>query len=140
MLDLKVIRANPKLVKDSIKKRWLKTDLNRFLELDTKIVKIGQALDEKRALKNKVSKEIPTLWKEEKAEKIKEMKQVWDDIKVLEDDIKEVEEEFKTLHRGIPNFLYAEIPEGKDDTENVVLRQGWKIKTYDFEVKDHHDL
>jgi seryl-tRNA synthetase len=61
MLDIKIIRNNPDLIKESIKRRGMNTDLDRFLELDSRIVKINQDLDEKRALKNKVSKEISTL-------------------------------------------------------------------------------
>ena len=140
MLDIKIIRNNPEAVRESIKKRWMSTDLDRFLELDKQTVKIRQDLDEKRAIKNKVSKEIPTLWDDERWEKIKEMKVVSDEIKAKEDEIKENEEEFKLLHRWIPNFLHSDIPEWKDDSENVVLRKWWEIKEYDFEVKDHHDL
>jgi len=140
VLDLKVIRNNIEVIKESIKKRNLKTNLDRFLELDTKISWIKQKLDEKRALRNKVSKEIPSLWKDEKAIKIVEMKKVWDDIKRFEEEIKSMDEEFKILHRGIPNFLHSDIPEWKDDSENIVLRQVWDIREYDFEVKDHHDL
>jgi len=61
VLDLKIIRTNKEAIKESIKKRGLKTDLDRFLELDKEVVEIKQSLDEKRALRNKVSKEIPTL-------------------------------------------------------------------------------
>jgi len=61
VLDLKVIRNNVEVIRKSIKKRNLKTDLDRFLELDLKISEIKKNLDEKRALRNKVSKEIPTL-------------------------------------------------------------------------------
>jgi seryl-tRNA synthetase len=68
------------------------------------------------------------------------MKLLWDEIKELESNLSPMEEEFKLLHRGVPNFLHAEIPEWKDDTENVVLRKGWEIKKFDFEVKDHHDI
>jgi len=51
----------------------LKVDFERFLDLDAKMVVIRQNLDKKRAIKNVVSKEIPTLSNEKKNEKIKEM-------------------------------------------------------------------
>jgi seryl-tRNA synthetase len=140
MLDIKIIRENIDTVRSSIQKRWLNTDLDKFLELDKKIINIKKKLDEKRALRNKVSKEIPNLPNEEKQEKISQMKQVWEDIKIMEENIRDLEEDYKILHRGIPNFLHPDIPEWKDDTENIVLKQVWKIKNYDFEVKDHHDL
>jgi seryl-tRNA synthetase len=76
MLDIKIIRNNPDLVKDIIKKRNLKLDLNEFLEIDREKLDLIIKVDELRALKNKVSKEIPNLSNEEKPAKIAEMKQV----------------------------------------------------------------
>jgi len=76
MLDIKIIRENPELVKDSIKKRNIKIDLDLFLELDSKKNTLIVKTDELRALKNKVSKEIPSLPNEQRPAKIAEMKQV----------------------------------------------------------------
>jgi seryl-tRNA synthetase len=76
MLDIKIIRNNPDLVKDNIKKRNLNLDLDLFLELDKQKLDFIIKVDELRALKNKVSKEIPTLSNEERPKKIAEMKNV----------------------------------------------------------------
>ncbi|MDR2639845.1 MAG: hypothetical protein LBC61_00445 [Candidatus Peribacteria bacterium] len=61
MLDIKIIRNNPDLVRDVIKKRNLKLDLNKFLEIDAEKLALIVQVDELRAVKNKVSKEIPNL-------------------------------------------------------------------------------
>jgi seryl-tRNA synthetase len=75
MLDLKFIRNNPELIKDSIKRRCININFDRFMELDKTIIKTMQNLDQKRFLKNKVSKEIPNiLYQEDKDTKIREMK------------------------------------------------------------------
>jgi seryl-tRNA synthetase len=76
MLDIKIIRNNPNLVKDNIKKRNLNLDLDKFLEIDKEKLDLLLKVDELRATKNKVSKEIPTLSKEEKPAKIAEMKKL----------------------------------------------------------------
>jgi seryl-tRNA synthetase len=76
MLDIKIIRENPDLVKDNIKKRTLKLDLDVFLEIDSKKLDLIIKVDELRAIKNKVSKEIPTLSNEERPAKISEMKKL----------------------------------------------------------------
>ena len=73
MLDIKIIRSNPDLVKDVIKKRNLKLDLNEFLEIDREKLDLIIKVDELRALKNMVSKEIPTLSNEERPSKIAEI-------------------------------------------------------------------
>jgi len=76
MLDIKIIRNNPDLVKDNIKKRNLSLDLDKFLEIDAEKLDLLVKVDELRAIRNKVSKEIPTLSNEEKPAKIAEMKQL----------------------------------------------------------------
>jgi seryl-tRNA synthetase len=74
MLDLKIIREQPDLVKDIIKKRNLDLNLDDFLELDKKKRELIVKVDELRETKNKVSKEIPKMLAEERPAKIIEMK------------------------------------------------------------------
>ncbi|MEA3387158.1 MAG: serine--tRNA ligase, partial [Patescibacteria group bacterium] len=62
--------------KDNIKKRNLTLDLDRFLEIDAEKLDLLLKVDELRAVKNKVSKEMPTLSNEERPAKIIEMKQL----------------------------------------------------------------
>ncbi len=76
MLDLKIIRQNPELVKDVIKKRNLTINLDEFLALDTQKNVLIKQIDDLRELKNKLSKEIPTLQAEARKEKIEESKLV----------------------------------------------------------------
>jgi seryl-tRNA synthetase len=76
MLDIKIIRSNPDLVKDNIKKRNLTLDLDKFLEIDSEKLDLLVKVDELRAIKNKVSKEIPTMSNEERPAKISEMKKL----------------------------------------------------------------
>jgi seryl-tRNA synthetase len=140
MLDIKIIRNNPEGVRYSIEKKWIVVDLDRFLELDKEIIGWRQKLDELRALKNKVSKEIPRLKDDEKQKALKEMKEVSGKIKDLEPGFDVLESEFKELHSQIPNLLSREVPVWKDENENVVIKEVWKIKEYDFKPKDHHEL
>jgi seryl-tRNA synthetase len=74
MLDLKIIRQNPELVKDVIKKRNLTINLDEFLALDTQKNMFIKQIDDLREIKNKLSKEIPTLSPEARKEKIEESK------------------------------------------------------------------
>jgi seryl-tRNA synthetase len=76
MLDIKIIREKPEMVQDIIEKRNLKLDVKSFLKLDQQKRNLIVKTDELRTLKNKVSKEIPTLSNEDKPAKISEMKQV----------------------------------------------------------------
>jgi seryl-tRNA synthetase len=76
MLDIKIIRNNPDLVKDNITKRNLSLNLDDFLKIDAEKLELIVKVDELRAIKNKVSKEIPTLSNEERPAKISEMKKL----------------------------------------------------------------
>jgi seryl-tRNA synthetase len=76
MLDIKIIRNQRDDVQYSIEKKRVDVDLGRFLELDTEIIEMKRDIDEKRALKNKVSKEIPTLGNDEKQKALAEMKEL----------------------------------------------------------------
>ncbi len=75
MIDIKILRSNPDLIRDSIAKRNLKLDLDAFLSLDAERLSIRQKLEEFQQIRNRVSKEIPALIDPvEKQSKIAEMK------------------------------------------------------------------
>jgi len=71
MIDIKILRNNPELVRDSIIKRNLTINLDRLLELDAVRLDIQKELNDLQAIRNKASKEIPTIKNE--AEKQKKM-------------------------------------------------------------------
>ncbi len=120
MLDIKIIRNNPELVKDIIQKRNMKLDVEAFLELDKKRTQLIIKTDELRALKNTVSKEIPTLSNDEKPAKIAEMKKVSDDLKVLEEEQNEIEANWKTEYYKFPNLLDETTAIGPTEDDGVV--------------------
>jgi len=140
MLDIKIIRSNPDLVKDIIKKRNLKLDLNEFLEIDREKLDLIIKVDELRALKNKVSKEIPTLNNEERPSKIAEMKKVWDDLSILEERQKEVEIEWKVLYYKIPNLLDSTAAIWDTDEWNTIEKTFLEPTKFDFEAKEHWEI
>ena len=140
MLDLKIIRENPEKVRESIEKKGINLDIDHFLDIDKEALELKIKLDNLRAVKNKVSKEIPILKNDEKTKKLSEMKDVSNNIKKLEKEYKEVHEKHIILHKKIPNILSSEVPVWKDENENVVIRKIWEIKNFNFKPKDHHEL
>ncbi len=140
MIDLKIVRTNPELVRDSIAKRNLNINLDDFLEIDRKRLNISQKLDELREIKNKVSKEIPTLEKAEKEEKIIEMKDIWEQIKTLEEEFRDVEIEFNNIYWRLPNFLDETTAIWPDDSWNLVEKTFWEKTKFDFEVQPHYEI
>lgn len=106
MIDIKILRSNPELVRDSITKRNLKVDLDAFLALDSERLSLRKEMEELQAIRNRVSKEIPTISDaSEKQAKIAEMKSVGDQIATMEARLAETEEEYDSMLYSIPNFL-----------------------------------
>ena len=140
MLDIKIIRDNPEAVKDNIKKRNLSLDVDAFLEIDQQKNALIVQTDELRALKNKVSKEIPTLSNEDKPAKIAEMKQVWEQLKNLEIEQKEVEEKWKDVYYRFPNVLDPTAAVGNTDEDNVAEEKFLEPTQFDFEPKNHYEI
>jgi seryl-tRNA synthetase len=140
MLDIKIIRNNPEAVKDSIKKRCLNLDVDAFLALDKEVVEQKIKVEDLRAIRNKVSKEIPTLSADEKGAKIAEMKDVNENIRKLEEELSIKENELKNLHYKMPNMLDPTASIGETDEDNeVVFTFGDKTK-FDFDVKPHYEI
>ena len=140
MLDIKIIRANPDSVKDNIKKRNLTLDLDKFLEIDSEKLELIIKVDELRATKNKVSKEIPTLSNEERPGKIVEMKALWTELDTLEERQKEVEKDWKVLYYQIPNLLDPTASIWDTDEDNIVEESFLEPTKFDFEPKSHWDI
>lgn len=140
MIDLKLLRTNPELYKDSAKKRWSNVDIDAFLVLDKEVVKLKQEIDELRTIKNKVSREIPTLSNEEKGPKIVEMKKVWEELKQKEEALREKQVEFNEIYYCIPNLLDETAAIWATDEENAREYFFWEKTKFDFELKPHYEI
>ena len=140
MLDIKFIRENTELVKDSLKRRGSKFDVDKVLKLDEKKRKIQTQMEGFSAEKNKASKEIAKAKPAEKKKIIAEMRKIDKKADKLKPSLVKAEEELKDLLYKIPNVLSKDVPSGKDETENVVIRKVGKILRPAFKTKDHIEL
>lgn len=140
MLDIKIIRNNPELVKDNIKKRNLDLDTDKFLEIDAKKLDLILKVDELRAVKNKVSKEIPTLSNEERPAKIAEMKKLGDELSALEEEQRQVEEEWKAMYYQFPNLLDPTTAIWASDEDNIIEKTFLEPTKFDFTPKEHWEI
>ncbi len=142
MLDIKIIRENPDLVKESLRKRNLKIDLEGFLKIDEKRLEILKELEALRAEKNKANDEISKLLKEKKdaKPKILSMKEISEKIGGFENKIKEFDLELDKIILTIPNIPHASLPVG-DPTQNKVVRNWGNPPThFDFKPLTHMEL
>ena len=140
MLDIKFIRDNVQLVKKTIEHKNIDLDLDLMLSLDKEIFTLNQKLQDLREEKNAITSSIPSLANEEKQNAIAKSKEISDKIKVYEGELATKQPDFNDMMWKVPNFYADDVPVGKDDSENVVLRKEGTIPQFDFEPRDHYDI
>jgi len=143
MLDIKFIRENSQIVKEGLKKRGVRVDIvDRLLELDKTRRSSLKALEEAAAEQNRLSKAIAKEKKDAKktALMIAEAQQLAKRKDEAEHILKDIEPEYENLLRQIPNLPQDDVPVGKDETENVILRQEGKKPKFNFKPKDYLEI
>jgi len=135
MLDIKLIRENPDLIKDICRKKKVKVDLDKLLQLDQKRRENLKELEKLRAKRNKGTALIARNKTERLLKEAREIKKRILEVekRYTEDD----EQEYQALLLSIPNLILSDVPEGRDETENKVLRKQGKLPEFDFKPKDH---
>jgi len=142
MININIIRKNPELLKESLNKRGIDTSVVEQLAVaDAAWREKLTEVEVLKAERNAVSKQIAKIKdKAERESKIEEMRKVGDRISALDAEVRALESELENQLATIPNILDEAVPVGKDETENVVVRQVGNFPNYDFEPKPHWDL
>ncbi len=147
MIDIKLIRENPELVKENIRKKFQDEKLvlvDEVKALDEEYRALRTKADELRAQRNSASKQIGALMSQGKKEEAEEVKA---NVKLIGEQIEEcelkepqLEEEIRQRMLVIPNIIDASVPIGKDDSENVEIEQFGTKRTFDYEIPYHTDI
>ena len=147
MIDINLIRTNPDLVKENIKKKFQDQKLplvDKAKALDEEIRRLKIDAESLRASRNTKSGEIGLLMRNkevEKANKIKaEVAKINETIAADEAKQAELEEELKRIMYNIPNIIASSVPIGKDDSENVEKQRFGEANVPEFEVPYHADI
>lgn len=142
MLDIKLIRENPEMVKKNLMRRqnpeYLKM-LDELINSDKRWRKLTSEINVLRAKRNEISLKIAKMKKEKRdfSKLMKEVEKIPEQIKKMEAELDELEKKKNLLLMRIPNLLHESVPSGKDDSENVEIRKWGKPPKFDFEPKDH---
>ena len=144
MLDIKLIRENPDMVKAAMKTRNKDMDalVDEILEIDAKRRELSAKRDVLKAEQNAASKEIPAIKKAggDISAIMAKMNEVKAAIKADEEELASLEERQKTLIYEFPNIPNASTPIGKDDSENVEIRRWGEPKDFGFAPKAHWEI
>ena len=147
MIDIAILRADPDRVRENLKKKFQENKLplvDEALALDEKRRALQTEGDALRAARNALSKQIGVLMREKKTQEAEAVKaQVNADAARLADIETEAEEagaRLKAIMMRLPNFISADTPIGRNDTENVERERFLEPKVPDFEVPYHVDI
>ena len=147
MIDIKLLRENPELVKENIRKKFQDQKLvlvDEVIELDKKSRELTLMCDELRMKRNSISKEIGNLMsqgkKDEAESKKSEVNEINEKLSANEGEEERLKEEIKTRMMKIPNIMDKSVPIGKDDSENVENEKFGEPVVPDYEIPYHADI
>jgi seryl-tRNA synthetase len=140
MIDLQDLRSRPEAYQKACDKKRIKLDISAFLRIDeerrTKVTEVETL----RASQKSMSKEVPSLKGDEGTKKREELKILSSRVKELENNLDETLKEWNRLQLLIPSIPVDEVPDGKDDSENVEFKRVGEIPQFSFKPKDHVEI
>jgi len=141
MLDIKFIKENPDLIKEAVRKKHVKFDVDELLKIEEERIQNLQLVENLRAEQNKVTEKISgTTDPVVREQLIGDMRQFKDHLKEKEDKLEEIMNKWRLLMLLVPNVPDASVPDGADESANQEIKRWGDIPIFDFDPKDHMEL
>ena len=140
MHDLNFIRDNPSIFDEALKKRFLEPQSNKILDLDSKKRLLLTKSQDLRSERKSLSSSFSKLNDDEKSNLQIKVQKIKNKIDVLEDDIANLEQELNNLLSSIPNLPHADVPFGKDESFNKIIKKVGDTPSFNFKPKAHYEL
>ena len=137
MIDIRLLRENPKVVQKSAKDKGIDVNIDSILNFDKKAHELSLSIQKLREERNKLAKATSSAVDKKDIERGKKLKE---QLHKEEKNLQKLNIELQELLYQIPNIPAKDVPVGKDETGNKVIRKWGKPRTFDFENKDHLDL
>lgn len=142
MIDPRLLRQAPRLVRNALQERGLELDLSWVLELDERLRELTRQWEEAQHRRKSLSQEIGQRMRrgEETSHLKEEVKLLGERLEVLEKERTELQERFQALMLEIPNFPHESVPYGKDERDNLEIRRWGEPQQFEFDPKPHWEL
>jgi len=142
MLDPKLIKEKPQVIRDMLKARNVDFDLGALIEFDQKRREFIIKTDELRKKKNQVALEISRKKKagEDATSILTEIKNLSIELTKIESEQESIENKYSRLALTIPNLIHDSVPIGIDESANKEIRKWGEIPKFDFKINDHIDI
>ncbi len=142
MLDIRIIRENPELIKKVLIQRLMELDVDRIVALDREKRTLLTEAEGLKHTRNEVSREIGILKKsgEDVTDRVAEMKAVSTKIHLLDEMLRKLTGELDGLLSRVPNLPAEDVPVGPDMRAGKLVREGGEKREFDFSPRGHLDL
>ena len=142
MLDPKLIKEKPEIIRNMLKSRAIKFDLDGLIESDQKRREFIIKTDDLRKKKNQVAMTISEKKKagEDASSILAEMKNISNELTKLESEQEDIEKKYLKLVSTVPNLIDESVPIGPDESANKEIKKWGDIPKFDFKIKDHIDI
>lgn len=140
MIDLKLLRSDPDLIRESLRKRGSDIRIDAILELDARHRELLQDFETAKAEQNRANKKIAESAGSDREQAIIEMRKLSDRIDGIEGYLNGVKAELDRILAQVPNLVHPDAPEGSGDDSNVVLREVGRRAEFAFTPRDHLEL
>ena len=154
MLSIQFVRENPEAVRHALARRNTEAPLDEALTLDSDWRRVLTEVEALRAERNAISKEVGELSRLAKTADTKEAKHaehrrsdlvarssfLGEHLEALEARVRELEKSLRAVLYEIPNIPAGDVPDGPDESANVVVRQSGEPQAFDFEPKPHWEI
>jgi len=134
MIDIKLLRQNPEVVKQALKNRGVELDIDKLLDLEKQKREMLQIVEKLRSQKNEISSQ------KGKPDDLEKAKQIKQELKDKEKELENLEKDFESLFMLIPNIPLKDVPIGKNEKDNKIIKEWGKIPKFNFDLKDHLEL
>jgi len=148
MLDIRFLRENPDLVRAAARAKKCPVDIDSIIEMDQTRRRLIQEVEQLKASRNQAAKEVARLKAMDGPERESKLglsqalitREIGEKIKKLDGDLRILEERLEQALLAVPNIPSPSVPEGPDETGNVVLRTLGAERSFDFTPKPHWEL
>jgi seryl-tRNA synthetase len=140
MHDLNFIRENPKAFDEALKKRFIEPQSNKILELDLKKRDLLTKSQDLRSKRKTLSSSFSKLDDKEKSNLQIKVQEIKTNIDKMENEINNLEAQLKDILSSLPNLPHEDVPIGKDETSNKLIKKVGDIPSYSFKPLPHYEL
>ncbi len=145
MLDIKLIRQNPKGVRENLERRGNPEKiqlLDELIQADAEWRRLTQEIDDLRKQRNLLSRQVAEKKREGKDASaiLKQVESIPTQIKDLEGQASKFSDRSREILKRLPNLLHESVPPGKDEADNVVIRTWGNPPKFSFQPKNHLEI